>query len=91
MSTIEIIGKAQKAAKIILAAAKSSTPCDHFGRTFDDLFENGDGHEVFLELGKMYRNDEKLLAAARRVDHWTGVDHMLDVLKKHEERNPTLF
>lgn len=83
--------KAIKASKFILLASNSSSPGDHLGRTYDDLFENGDGHEVFIELAKMCRSDEKLLASAQKLNKWINVDYMFDVLSKYEERNPTLF
>lgn len=90
-TNILILGKAEKAAKAIRAAAKSSNPSDYFGRSFDDLFENGDGREVFIHLARMCRDDESLMEDARTVNYWTNVDYMMDTLKEYEERHPTLF
>lgn len=94
-TTIETLARATKAAKIIKTASKSSTPEDYFHRDYDNLFEEGDGHEVYLHLGKMCLEDETLLASAKRVDHWINVERLLEVRKEYDEQyaltHPTLF
>lgn len=92
MNTNAIItSRAKKAADKIRLAAKAPEPCEHFGRSFDDLFEDGFGHEIYIELARMCRDDEDLMKAARTVNHWTGVDHMMAALDEYESKHPTLF
>lgn len=92
MNTNAIINvRAKKAADKIRLAAKSSEPCEHFGRSYDDLFEDGFGNEIYIELARMCRDDEELMSAARSVNRWTNVDHMMAALDEYESKHPTLF
>lgn len=92
MNTNAIItARAQKAAEKIRLAAKATEPSGHFGRSYDDLFEDGFGHEIYIELARMCRDDEELMKAARTVNHWTGVEQMMAALDEYESKHPTLF
>lgn len=92
MNTNAIIGtRAKKAADKIRLAAKASEPSEHFGRSYDDLFEDGFGSEIYIELARMCRGDEDLMKAAHSVDRWVGVNQMMAALDEYESKHPTLF
>ena len=87
MSTIN--KKAKKAIDIIMAASKSGEPSKHFGREFDNIFENGNGSDLVNEIVRNYLVNPDLQNAVARVDHWIGIDGWLEHYYKTNAR--TLF
>lgn len=85
MAKIRPSTKAKKIKAIILAAAKSTEPSEHFGRSFDDLLEDGDGDKVVCEFVKMYRSDEAVKTAVEKVDGWIGINNWIHNVDKNHQ------
>lgn len=84
--------KAKSVADIIIKAARNYADAHkYFGRKFDDLFENGDGEHVVVEFIKLYKTNNQLQEASKKVDHWLNIDNWLKTYERWEQRNPTLF
>ena len=77
--------KVKKAIDIIIAASKSYTPSEYFGRKFDDLFENGNSDEIVNGIVKNYLNNSELQNAIIKVNHWINIDSWLE---KYYKTNP---
>lgn len=84
--------KAQRAKKIVLKAARDYLNAhEHFGRKFDDLFEDGDGWEVIKEFIKLHKTDDSLQNACKKVDHFIGIENWISAVAKHEPVELSLF
>lgn len=80
--------KAEAMTGILLKAQKASDPAKYFGRSFDDLLEDGDGAEVVLEFVKLYKADQLLQQAVEQLNHWIPIENWLEAHSKWEKRNP---
>ncbi|MDD4969785.1 MAG: hypothetical protein PHT07_10200 [Paludibacter sp.] len=69
--------KAKQIKRIVLAAAGSTEPSEHFGRSFDDLLECGDVDKVVKEFVKIYHADDNVKEAVHKVDGWIGIDNWI--------------
>lgn len=90
MSTkLSPLKKAEKVMQVVMKAWKVSEPAEHFGRSFDDLFEDGDGRDVVIEFVKLYMVDQLLQQAVERLNHWIPIEGWLETYSMWEKKNPS--